>query len=329
MLGAREPESKTEQLIRAGKQALKKGNGAEAAEYFKRALREAPLRHDVRQLLAAALDDSIEVPPTLGKAGKSRPFEGLRVREAFQVVSNGAPSASVPSASALSRLERSRPPIGMISLALGFILLVGASGAFVWLRQSGMTLFPLASAPEESPEEKALREAISQAEYHRTQGQYGEGIALLENMLQGEVPDEAPVKKKLAQIYLAQGETDYQKSKYTSAIKSYRKAVEYNGSAADYHYQLGWAYYMEGRSKSADRKSEARESYKKAQEALRQAIQLEGNNVQYYNAMAHVQIALNNTSEAAKMFYKIIELSPDSLEAKRAKQKLQTMGLRV
>jgi tetratricopeptide (TPR) repeat protein len=174
------------------------------------------------------------------------------------------------------------------------------------------------------PVEREINTLYSKAEIYLNQRNYDDAIASLEKALSLKPEDPKPIEDRLSQVFGERGDYYYANNNYQEAAESYEKAIELNSNIVDYHYNLGWSYYMIGRNKRESGRAYTN-YYRRAIPPFKKAIEIDSGHVRSYNALARIYIKLNNQTEAIKMLQQIIRVAPDSREAKLAKKDLQSM----
>ena len=297
-----------DKLVESGISAMAEGESEAAAMRFRKALRLAPFRQDIKQLLAEALD--------------KRPLEGKPQPPKTRKKKKSTPA----------------PPRKKGGIKIGLWLLIFSalclsSLAFFFFFSSTIQQFigNLATARNEakiSPSDREAATLYKTAELLQDQRRYAEAIQALQKALENNPTDEKQFEIKLAELFFEQGEDFYKKDEYLKAIESYKKAVEYNPDSEEYYYGLGWAYYIQGR-KNQNRRKPYHTYFDNALDAFLKVLERETDNLRAKNAMARVYIARNETPRAAEMYRQIIRDSPDSREAEKAKRALKSMGFRL
>lgn len=289
-------------LVSKGVDALRNEAFEEAVEYFRSALKLAPFRRDVRELLAMALDHC-----------------------AIAEVEEGEEDMAVEEAKAAKHPSRITIRTGIWLFVFGFLCL-STMAFFVFYSENIREFIQKFAWAKEAvnPIEKQVNVLYNTAEIYLNQNRYGEAIATLEKALDLNPPNKKVIEDQLALVYFGQGESSYRAKNYTKALESYKKAVSYNAHVTDYHYNVGWAQYMIGRDSQIKGRPYMK-YYREAVKAFANALKIDSGHVRSYSALARVYVRMNNPEEASKNYRKVIEIDPDSPEAQRARSQLESM----
>lgn len=289
-------------LVAKGVAALRNETFAEAVDYFRSALKLAPFRRDVRELLAMALDHC-----------------------SIAEVEEGEEKVAVEEVKATKHPSRITIRTGVWLFVFGFLCL-SVMAFFVFYSENIREFIQKFTWAKEAvnPIEKQVNVLYNTAEIYLNQNRYGEAIASLEKALDLNPANKKVIEDRLAEVYFEQGESFYAAKNYTKAVESYERAVSYNANVTEYHYNVGWALYMIGRENQNKGRPYVKQ-YREAIKAFTNALKVDSGHVRSYNALARVYVRLNDPEEAAKNYRKVIEIDPDSPEAKRARQQLESM----
>ncbi len=310
-------------LIERGKDALRDEEFTEAVDYFRRALRLAPMRTDIRELLALALDHQV-LPEASDEVEEDEYEEDFELEEEEEPPPSRAPKRR--------RRQPHRPRRRLLTCLVLLILLIliglGGVGVYVMYEEPLMALakthlpawiFP---TPEEEKQALAL---LEDAQPYILEREYDRAIDILEEALALNPPESSRrIKQQLASIYNAQGDDLFDEEKYLQAARSYDKAIEYDPENPEYPYDAGWAYYRHGLLLQRQKKS-ADTYLSRAQDAFEQALELDPDYLSAYEGLARVYIRRNRPGEAATIYRKIIDLAPESSEAQHAERQLKNM----
>jgi len=328
--------SRVNDLVKQGRAALKGGDPDQAAEAFAAALRLAPLRRDIRDLLAVALEHQ----SSEGSADAS----GSLIREApedeapMDFDEDGDIGGVAPSATPqLRKKKKHKDPTRTSALTVGplifaFAALILISFGFFFFFSSSIQSFiqNLGKSKQEvriTPEDSESAELFRQAQSFQDQRRYTEAIPLIEKAMTLSPTNQKQYEDKLAELYFQKAEALYKKDDYTKAIEAYKKAVELSPDSAEYLKGLGWANYIQGR-KNQNRRQRAAPFLEEARSAFQKAIQKDPDNIRLLNDLARVYIAQNSPSKAADLYRQIIQKAPDTRDAEQARRSLQSMGFR-
>jgi tetratricopeptide (TPR) repeat protein len=292
-------------LVEKGVAALRGEAFEDAVRYFRSALKVAPLRRDIRELLAMALDHSSIAEVEEGQEGEER----LAVEEV----------------KAPKHPSRITIRTGVWLFVFGFLCL-SVMAFFVFYSEHIKEFIQKFTWAKEAvnPIEKQVNVLYNTAQIYLNQNRYQEAIATLEKALDLNPPNRKVIEDMLAQVYSAQGESYYRAKNYEKAVESYEKAVSYNDNITEYYYSMGWAQYMIGRDNQIKGRPYLK-YYREAIKAFTNAVKIDSGHVRSYSALARVYVRMNNPEEAAKNYRKVIEIDPDSPEAQRARQQLESM----
>ncbi len=307
-------------LIDEGIASLEKGDYEDAVACFREVLRIMPMRNDVRQLLAHALDEEMRTErKTTLKPSKRKREKGDR---------SASTKVEEP---AEERAARKKTSLSCFFLVAFFIVVVLAMGViFIMFNEPILerlkTIVPEQIQPISAGEKESLALYETAQHYYRQQ-RYDEAIATLTRALGLHPASDPEIKAQLALVYNAKGDKEYDEGNYLSAAEAYEKAVSFNPDKVDYLYNAGWAYYQYGLK---ERQKSTSKYYVLARDSFEKAIKQDEMFLRAYQGLARVYIRQNRPEMAAKMYKKIIELAPESYEAENAREQLKNMfGERV
>jgi len=307
-------------LADEGLNALKSGDIETAINYFKRAIRMAPFRQDIKELLADALDRRpLKKGAIPQKEEPEEEEEGEEIEDEEEIIP--PPVVQAP---------QKGVRIGLWLLLFCALCLTSLGFFFFFSNAIQNFIANLASSKSELQISLADREAAAlykEAELLQDQRRYTEAIQSIQKAIEKNPTNLKQFETKLAELYFGRAEIFYNRDDYPKAIESYEKAVEHNPDSAEYHYGLGWANYILGR-KNQNRRQRAQAYYEKAQSAFQKSLQLEPDNIRAKNALAQVYIAQNDAAKAAELYRQIIRQDSTSIEAERARRALQSMGMK-
>jgi tetratricopeptide (TPR) repeat protein len=296
------PSDDADALVAKGVAALRNEAFEEAVDCFRSALRLAPFRRDVRELLAMALDHC-----------------------AVAQVEEGEESTAVEEAKAAKHPSRITIRTGVWLFVFGFLCL-STMAFFVFYSENIKEFIRQFSWVKEpvNPVEKEVNVLYNTARIYLNQNRYKEAIATLEKALDLNPPNKKVIEDRLAEVYYEQGESLYRVKNYAKALESYEKAVSYNSNVTEYHYNAGYAHYMIGQDSQIKGRPYLKH-YREAIKAFTNVLKIDSGHVRSYSALARVYVRMNNPDEAARNYRKIIEIDPDSPEARRAQRQLESM----
>jgi tetratricopeptide (TPR) repeat protein len=305
-------------LAEEGMNALKSGDIETAINRFKRAIRMAPFRQDIKDLLADALDRR-----PLKKGAIPQREETEEEEEEEEIEEEIIPPQVV-------QTPRKGVRIGLWLLLFCALCLTSLGFFFFFSNAIQNFITNLTSSKEDAQISPADRESAAlykEAELLQDQRRYSEAILSIQKAIGKNPTNQKQFETKLAELYYEQAEIFYKRDDYPKAIASYEKAVEHNPDSAEYHYGLGWANYILGR-KNQSKRQRAIVYYEKAQVAFQKSLELEPDNIRAKNALAQVYIAQNDAAKAAELYRQIIRQDSTSIEAERARRALQSMGMK-
>jgi tetratricopeptide (TPR) repeat protein len=299
-----EPES-IDLLVQKGIRFLEQEDYDQAIQNIRTALKLAPFRQDIKELLAQALDRRPAV------TRKIQPVDGEK---------------EIPPKPAR------KPGINIgLWLFLFSILTLSSVAFFFFFSSSIQILISNIARPNEekhiSPSDREAAALYKGAELLQDQRRFSEAIEEIKKALEKKPTDQKRFEMKLAELFFQQGEAYDKKDDYSKAIDSYEKSIQYNPESVDAYYGLAWASYLQGR-KNQNRRLKYQTYYEKAVSALQKILELDPNHIRAKDTLARVYIARNETPKAAEMYRQIIKQGPESSEADRARRALKSMGFR-
>ena len=114
-------------------------------------------------------------------------------------------------------------------------------------------------------------------------------------------PESLPSTSKEVNDQYLLGYWHLQERRYSSAIKTYRRALELDWGCAAIHHSLGFAYYKEG-------------EFESAKDAFQRAISLNPKNANYHYVLGQLLQDDNALMEAIDEFTRAIELDSSQVE---------------
>jgi len=176
-----------------------------------------------------------------------------------------------------------------------------------------------------SPKERRIRKLNVDIVSQLTQRNYEKALELIDEAMAMQPDDPRPLKKKKSEALLALGDTAFEREQFQDSIDSYSKAVEADSDSAEAFFRLGQAYFCLGRKTATD-KQRAQQLLQRAESSYKTSLILEPDNVAVYDALANTYVRINRSEEAVKAWVRIMQLAPDSLEAKQAIKNLIARG---
>jgi len=305
-----DPEDALEALVQKGIKALESENYNLAIKYIRQALKYAPFRQDLKDLLAQALEQK----PLVAK-----PIPPLEEEEEETAEPPPKP-----------RQKKGGVRIG-VWLFFFCVVRLCSVAFFFFFSDAIQTFVSNIARPKEethiTPEDREAAALYKSAELLQDQRRFSEAILAIQKALEKKPSNTKQFKLKLAELYYEQGEEFDKKDDFKKAIESFEKALVYNPDSIDYLYGLAWASYLQGR-KNQNRRLSYQAYFEKALKVLRKIIDTDPDNIRAKNTLARVYIARNETTKAAQMYRQIIRQAPDSAEADRARRALKSMGFR-
>jgi len=310
-----------ERLVEQAVERLNSGDLEGAKTLLRKAATLAPLRTDIRDLLQQCM----EMEP-------SAPRMKMPAR------------TEVPRQASLQVVSRRRSHfwlwVGLGAFLLLLLVIGGGAVAlyYYWpLVPSLVSRVPGAKVQEEgrptpspsptppSAGSEDLERAREKAASLAGQGSYQDAIKTLESALEREPQGREACNKDLAKWHFELGKEDSRASRHSAAIGHLSRSAELDGTSAEYHFWLGLTYFRKGRTGAGSQKTR---DLNAAREALSKAVGLDRGNLDALEQLAKTHIALGNKIEAGDCYNDIIDLAPDSIQARTAREDLRNMGMR-
>jgi tetratricopeptide (TPR) repeat protein len=176
---------------------------------------------------------------------------------------------------------------------------------------------------------KALTERIARADKLITEEKTDEAATLL-LAAQSEFPaNEADINRVLSRTFRTAGTSQLRAKNFDKAATSFEKASKFDPSDALNWIDRGRALREQARTmngaKSANKKKEA---LTHAQTSFEKALELSPSDTSAYLGIAQVHDARNNRQQAIEAYQKIIDIAPQSNEARLAATALQQLKRR-
>ncbi len=293
-----------EDIVQEGLRALDNQAYQEAARLFREALKLAPFRSDVKELLALALDGRTyseaelhpeHFSPEIVSEEPSGPLMGVKRRERRNVV------------------VRLGKPATRLSAALAIV--IAAWGLLHWAQSEK-------ASPKRVLESQEVTELIAIARHCQEEGRYDEAVGKLEETLRHNPADPERLTSLLAEWRYKQGSIFCESQEYSKAIGCLRDATTHEPENVAYLHQLGWALHMRGRSLAFENPVQAKEYAQEARGVFEDALKLDSNHIDSLHGLARVCLAQKDIESAAVPMRKLIEIAPLSREAISAKEEL-------
>lgn len=336
-------------LIAAGHKALHEQDYHRAHELLREATRRAPLRQDIREWLAQAVEGKLQARPS--DPGTAAPTQ--RIRERLTQTRTGEPRAmarsSFPREAALSllpekpaapahpaaappphphprpnpvkfRRRHQRGPLSALFMGavVGIVLVVGM-GLLIWRYMDIVD-----DGSGSSINQSQTANILENAERYRQQGKYAWAIEQLETLPEGSLR-----RTQLAKTYMEQGNQAFmqQPPQLQSALGAYQSAVELAPENPAYGIALGEAYYLFSRNQAIDREA-AQRYLEQARQTFESVLDRDPANMEALKQLKKVAIALRDDILLAQIYRRIIDLAPDSQEAEDARRDLRSLGFK-
>lgn len=340
-------------LIERAEVALDEREYDQAILYIRTAVRRAPLRQDLREMLVMAVeerifdDDPEQAPRPLRSHDRPSLFENetddyddttyieeLELEEEFE---NELEPSNNPRA--VRRRERSdqrrrspynrsrRGPASALAIgaAMGLMLVAAAGGAF-WVyfgRQSTESGRNDAILNPSDILDRADDQILEEARMLSDHKEFEAAIEKLSYLPESEKKDKA-----LAVTYAKQGSYFSSKRKFNLAAEAYLEALELDVDNHDYLFDLGFVYFRHGNELQNTKFSDRNEKFNLAKQYLELVLALDKADVETLNYLAKVEIRLGNSPKAGEYYRQIIDIKPDSRDAETARDQLESMGFK-
>jgi tetratricopeptide (TPR) repeat protein len=167
---------------------------------------------------------------------------------------------------------------------------------------------------------------LNEARRHAERGDHAAATKSVEAFFALNPPDRENYAQDAADWYYELAKKRYDDRDYATAIQGVKRAIELEGASGEYHYLLGLIHFRRGRVGVGASKNEDLQA---ARLALEKTLELEPQHLRALDALAKTLIAQNERMAGIQTYYKIIELSPDSIEANQARRDLEDMGARL
>ncbi|GEM_PF-5256079 len=335
-----------DELIDRGQAALEAGRFEEAVDLLRAASRRAPLRTDVRDLLAAAIECSVEAG---GRRAGPRPIPRINPTPLFPTAEAEptapppiAPVALEPPPGPTSPAPpRRRAPVksryqerhrrGPLSaffwgglVALTLVALFGGAAVWLYLEQ-GADAAARPQATTTAAAEEVERLIVEKARAYAERNEFTLEIEQLGLLTEG------PTKRRLlAEAHARHGDFYTRNKRYNEARDAYEHAVHHDPDNPRYAFDLGWTYYtLARRPQTHADPADVRLNLDQAERHFRGALEVDPARLGALEGLALVEIARGNSPAAYQYLSRIIELAPDSREAKSALSRIEQMGLRA
>jgi tetratricopeptide (TPR) repeat protein len=300
-----------EETVQDGLRALDNQEYQNAARQFRSALKQAPFRSDLKELLSLALDRRTyskaelhpeHFSPELVSSEPTGPLLGVKRRERRIVI---------------ARLVR---PAVWSSAILAALL--AAWGLMQWSHSDK-------TPPKRLLDSQEVTEMIAVARRYQEDGRYDEAVAELEETLRHDPADPQRLTSLIAEWRYKQGSIFSESQDYSKAIGCLREATDKEPENVPYLHQLGWALHMRGRSLALDDPGQAGEYAQEAREVFEKSLELDPAHIDSLHGLARVFLAQKDIESAAVPMRKLIEIAPLSREAISAKDELLARGLPI
>ncbi|GAB4314723.1 MAG: hypothetical protein Kow0059_06650 [Candidatus Sumerlaeia bacterium] len=302
-------------LVAEATEALEAGDADAALDLLRQAAAVAPLRPDVRDLMAVALDRSLSAESG-GMAARSR---------------RSARSARAGAARGEIRRPMRAPGLPALMKALSFLMALAVVSVIVvgvfffrgqiynrirrWIDHTLVV----------DPQEEARREFVQRAEGLLREGLYDACIEYVRERRDKFPELQDRIKDILAEAQFQTGEAFSRKNRYEEAMEHYREAVSLAPGRADFHHAEGWNFYVYARQQGSRSKNYSL-FLGRAERSIQQAISLSPETAAYYLDLGQVYVAMDRRDKAIEQFKKALELAgPESDEGRRAERLMKML----
>lgn len=334
-------------LIEGAEEALEQGEHEQAIRYLRTAVRKAPLRTDLREMLITAIESASEsrrlrsesAPKPLPRPSREPLFEeDWPRREADsmagieQIDLDEEEQGEARPRTSTRRIRSSygdrhrRGPVSatVLALSVAAFMITGVGAAVVWMIYE----------PGGGKEKALLRDRmqvraqldsvlLEKSRNYERQNQFAMALDQLEQM------SEAPEKNRLiAEFHGRHGDSATRHKRYNEAREAYQSALERDPLNARYAFDLGATLYMLGRLQQEHDRAAALAKLTEAERFLKQALKIDPANPRVLYKLADVEIARSNTPAAADYLRRLNRDFPDSKEGRAALRDLESMGLK-
>ena len=309
-----------EQLVVQGRKELDAQNFPRAVALFRRAVQLAPLRYDLREYLAIALEHNI-----------SRNSPG---QQEIQLETDPPPQEEP----ALFRTEIKESGSQKLRTAIKMPLwLMAATVIFclcaivtLWLfhqRQDDLYAFLARVKNLGAPAHVVqARELYQSAQEKFADADYENAITFLREAILINPESAAEYQPLLVQSYMTLGEKHLDAEQWEKSIAQFQLAADADPGLIGPWFNIGYCNYQLARQ--ARRKNKSGETfYRDAEKSLRRALDLEPEHWESLVLLSETYPKLNQLQKACDVWYQLIELRPDSHEAKQADLNIRNFGL--
>lgn len=352
------PPESVETLIEQGRVLLEEGDFRRAILCFRRAQAMAPFRKDVRLLMADAIDGRL----ASAEANLEQDFRDGDFAETRSGSRVGGQRRR-RSSSGMTLAFLLRVAIGVITLVFAIVLInlvrdmmqatpapgiaselgpappspatspapvpEGSTSSGTVTAPAGATapVTPSISAPPSPP---GFAELLQEARTVLAGDRYSDALALLEQARAAEGADASQVESLTAELYSRRGRQRYEAGSYAQALEDYQQADAHRPNDAETQYSLGWCHHALGRERrTAGNESAATDHFRQARQAFERSISLDPNLAKSYRSLGQTLILLNDREGAFQAWRRTIEIDPQSRDAERARNWLQSYNVSV
>lgn len=351
-------------LVERGTHAIEEGDREKATLYLRTAVRRAPLRQDLRDLLVAAAEMGGErggraapAPQPLPRSPRrplfdeepedddERPeIEEIRLsdEDTQEIAVLSEETIRVPGLARTRPIKKAPPkqdhrsryqerhergPTSAIIIGMGVaaLLLTGAAVGVVWYYYEHRVPLEKQAAGEPRKDQRVERDRDL---IDRSKG-YEQQSQFAMAIEQLELLSDTPEKKKLlSEAYGRQGDYYTFHNRYNEAREAYQRALEHDAKNSQFAFDLGATLYQLGRHQQSLDHEAAAAKYAEAERSLKAALELKPAYPEALARLADIEIARGNPPTGAEYLRRIIQSFPQSKEADRAQKTLETMGLK-
>lgn len=299
-------------LLAKATEALRAGEPDEALDLLKEAAAIAPLRPDVRELMAEALDASLSEEPAKPKARRSR-----------------RAAKAAPASKEMRRLPRAPglPAIvkGLSLLAAVLIVCSVVAGVFFFRHQITQRITAwIDHTMVIDPQEQARREFVARAESLLNEGHYDYCISFIAERRDKFPELQGKINSILAEAHYKNAEAYSRRKEYGKAMDHYKEATFINPGQAEFQHAEGWNYFVFARSQGT-RSQNYKLFLQRAERSIQQAITLAPENAVYHLDLGQVYVALDRRDKAVESYRKVLDLAEAGSEEASRANKLMKM----
>ena len=306
-----------EPLIDRGMAEMSGGHFEKAIRTFRRCIGLAPLRQDVRDLLAMALDN--KAPAELEQERDDDDWDDVE-----ELVDESEPSTELKVQPKKSHVQL--PGWLMVMTVLLCILAVSGIWGFKAYRpeiEAFIERFKTLGKPEHVV---LANNYYNDAVKRRAQREYLEAITLLDQAIDTNPAEGATYGALKAVIYLDLGDEELEEDDYKDALSSYEKAVDADPNSADALFNVG--FVLHEMALDARRRGNSHDEYfEQSADALEQTLEMNPEYIQAMSLLMQDYAKLDYRTDTCNICWDIIEKFPEHEAATAARRILANYGL--